>query len=157
MASSLPSALGAEQLAQAPVAAARAAATLWRMPTRRLITLERFGPPEVMSWSDGALPERGPDDVLVAVEAIGVNFADTMVRRGEYRRDQPLDFTPGFEVAGTVVEGPADGPEPGSRVLGVHRERRRLRRPRRRPAVARLLGAPRDHLGRGRARSSFRA
>ena len=87
------------------------------MPTRRLITLERFGPPEVMSWSDGALPERGADDVLVAVEAIGVNFADTMVRRGEYRRDQPLDFTPGFEVAGTVVEGPTDGPAPGTRVL----------------------------------------
>jgi NADPH2:quinone reductase len=87
------------------------------MPTRQLITLERFGPPEVMSWSEGPLPERGPGDVLVAVEAIGVNFADTMVRRGEYRRDQSLDFTPGFEVAGTVVEAPADGPAPGTRVL----------------------------------------
>jgi NADPH2:quinone reductase len=87
------------------------------MATRRLIKLERFGPPGVMSWTDGPLPERGEDDVVVAVEAIGVNFADTMVRRGEYRRDQPLDFTPGFEVAGTVIDGPAEGPEPGGRVL----------------------------------------
>jgi NADPH2:quinone reductase len=88
------------------------------MPARRVIVLERFGPPDVMSWSNAPLPDRGPDDVLIAVEAIGVNFADTMVRRGEYRRDQPLDFIPGFEVAGTVVEGPADGPAPGTRVVG---------------------------------------
>jgi NADPH2:quinone reductase len=54
--------------------------------------------------------------VSVAVEAIGVNFADTMVRRGEYRRDQPLTFTPGFEVAGRVIEAPEDGPAPGTRV-----------------------------------------
>ena len=88
------------------------------MPTRRVIRLERFGPPEVMSWSDEPLPERGPDDVLIAVEAIGVNFGDTIVRRGEYRRNQPLDFTPGFEVAGTVLAGPADGPAPGTRAVG---------------------------------------
>jgi NADPH2:quinone reductase len=70
-----------------------------------------------MRWTEEPMPERGADDVLVAVEAIGVNFADTMVRRGEYRRDQPLGFTPGFEVAGRVVEGPPDGPPPGSLVV----------------------------------------
>ena len=70
----------------------------------RKIALERFGPPDVMTWVDGDVPSRGPSEVLVAVDAIGVNFADTMVRRGEYRRDQPLTFTPGFEVAGHVVE-----------------------------------------------------
>ena len=79
--------------------------------------MERFGPPDVMSWVDGPTPERGMDEVLVRVEAIGVNFADTMVRRGEYRRDQPLDFTPGFEVAGRVLEGPAGGPRPGTAVV----------------------------------------
>jgi NADPH2:quinone reductase len=87
------------------------------MSTRRVVSLERFGPPEVMAWAEAPMPERGDDEVLVAVEAIGVNFADTMVRRGEYRRDQPLSFTPGFEVAGRVVEGPADGPAPGSLVV----------------------------------------
>jgi NADPH2:quinone reductase len=39
-----------------------------------------------------------------------------MVRRGEYRRDQPLDFTPGFEAAGRVVESVPGGPEVGRRV-----------------------------------------
>ncbi len=87
------------------------------MRMRRHVAIERFGPPDVMRWVDGPVPARGDGDVLVAVEAIGVNFADTMVRRGEYRRDQSLDFTPGFEVAGRVLEGPDDGPAPGTMVL----------------------------------------
>jgi NADPH:quinone reductase len=82
----------------------------------RAVRLREFGPPGVMSWVDAPEPTRGPDEVSIAVEAIGVNFADTMVRRGEYRRDQSLTFTPGFEVAGRVIEGPEDGPAPGSRV-----------------------------------------
>src|SRR4051812_29901225 len=87
------------------------------MRTRRHVAMQQFGPPEVMVWVDGPVPARGDDEVLVAVEAIGVNFADTMVRRGEYRRDQSLDFTPGFEVAGRVLDAPQDGPAPGSTVL----------------------------------------
>lgn len=84
--------------------------------TRRVVELREFGAPDVMAWADAPAPERGADEVRVAVEAVGVNFADTMVRRGEYRRNQPLTFTPGFEVAGRVLEAPADGPAPGSRV-----------------------------------------
>src|SRR4051812_31791864 len=87
------------------------------MRTRRYVALQRFGPPEVMTWAQGPTPDRGPDEVLVAVDAIGVNFADTMVRRGEYRRDQSLEFTPGFEVAGRVLEAPVHGPAPGSIVV----------------------------------------
>lgn len=71
-----------------------------------------------MSWGTGEVPAAGPGDVVISVAAIGVNFGDTMVRRGEYRRDQPLSFTPGFEVAGRVVSGPPDGPRPGDRVVG---------------------------------------
>lgn len=69
-----------------------------------------------MHWVDAPIPARGPDDVLVAVQAIGINFADTMVRRGEYRRDQSLDFIPGFEVAGRVLEAPESGPPAGTTV-----------------------------------------
>ena len=71
---------------------------------RRVIELERFGGPEVMRWVERPPPDPGPDEVVVEVEALGVNFGDTMVRRGEYRRDQPLDFTPGFEAAGRIVD-----------------------------------------------------
>lgn len=33
----------------------------------------------------------------------GVNFGDTMIRRGEYLRDQPLSMSPGCEAVGRVV------------------------------------------------------
>jgi NADPH2:quinone reductase len=84
---------------------------------RHLVALESFGGPEVMRWVEAEAPAPGPDEVAVAVEAIGVNFGDTMVRRGEYRRDQPLDFTPGFEAAGRVLESPSADLEVGQRVL----------------------------------------
>jgi NADPH2:quinone reductase len=87
------------------------------MSHRRVVSLERFGPPEVMSWVQAPMPLRSPDEVLVAVQAFGINFADTMVRRGEYRRDQSLDFIPGFEAAGTVLESPESGPAVGSTVV----------------------------------------
>lgn len=87
------------------------------MATRRHIALERFGGPEVMSWATGAAPDPAPGEVLVAVSAIGVNFADTMVRRGEYRRDQPLTFTPGFEVGGAVLETTEGAPPVGAPVV----------------------------------------
>jgi NADPH2:quinone reductase len=84
---------------------------------RHLVALDRFGGPEVMRWVEAEAPAPGPEEVAVAVEAIGVNFGDTMVRRGEYRRDQPLDFTPGFEVAGRVAESPSGEPAVGERVV----------------------------------------
>jgi len=81
-----------------------------------VIKIDRFGPPEVMQLVREPLPEPSPGQVLVAVDAAGVNFADTLMRRGEYRRDQALPCTPGIEVAGRVVSG--DGaPAPGARVV----------------------------------------
>jgi len=85
--------------------------------SRHLIELREFGGPEVMRWVEAEAPAPGLDEVAVAIDALGVNFGDTMVRRGEYRRDQPLDFTPGFEAAGRVVEDPSGDLEVGERVI----------------------------------------
>jgi NADPH2:quinone reductase len=95
----------------------RPTASLSAVDHRRIVSLERFGAPEVMRWTQTPMPARAPDEVLVAVQAFGINFADTMVRRGEYRRDQPLDFIPGFEAAGTVLESPPSGPPVGCTVV----------------------------------------
>src|SRR5581483_5468813 len=107
----------------------------------RAVRLREFGPPRVMRWEDVPAPERGPGEVSVAVEAFGVNFADTMVRRGEYRRDQPLSFTPGFEVVGRVLEGPSEGPAPGTAVAGEDADAGAGRRP-----LGRPLQNPPHHL-----------
>jgi NADPH2:quinone reductase len=64
-----------------------------------------------------APPDRG--EVLVDVEAAGVNFADTMIRRGEYLRDQSLSMAPGCEVIGRVsVAGDGAPQVVGTRVAG---------------------------------------
>ncbi|MGD9986306.1 quinone oxidoreductase family protein [Pseudonocardia sp.] len=78
--------------------------------SRRAVRVDRFGPPEVLGLVTEALPVPRPGDVVVAVAAVGVNFADTMFRRGEYRRDQVLPTVPGVEAVGTVVwAGPGSG------------------------------------------------
>ena len=56
------------------------------------------------------MPRAGPGDVLVRLEAVGVNFSDTERRRGIY--DPPaLPWIPGNEAAG-VVEALGDGVDP---------------------------------------------
>jgi NADPH2:quinone reductase len=64
-------------------------------------------------------PVPGPGQVLVAVEAAGVNFVDALFVAGQYQIKPPLPFTPGSELAGRVAalgEGVTDGAV-GDRVL----------------------------------------
>ncbi|MEM9045284.1 MAG: NADPH:quinone oxidoreductase family protein [Pseudomonadota bacterium] len=64
---------------------------------------------------DVPVPEPSPGQVRIRVAACGVNFADTLMVKGQYQEKPPLPFSPGLEVCGTVeahgegVEGPAIG------------------------------------------------
>lgn len=49
-----------------------------------------------------------PNRVMVRIHAVGVNFADTLLRRGAYLAQPKLPETPGFEAAGVVVEAGED-------------------------------------------------
>jgi NADPH2:quinone reductase len=49
-------------------------------------------------------PEVAPGQILVKVEAIGVNFVDVLLRRDEYAQMPTLPFVPGGEIVGEVVE-----------------------------------------------------
>jgi len=62
-------------------------------------------------------PVLRPGAVRIRVEAAGVSFATQLVVAGKYQRRPPLPFTPGTEVAGTVMEG--EGFTPGTRVFAV--------------------------------------
>ncbi len=66
-----------------------------------------------------AEPEPGPGEVLVEVHSVGVSFPDLLLSRGLYQLKPEPPFTLGVDVAGTVVEGPGSGFEPGARVAGV--------------------------------------
>lgn len=69
----------------------------------RAIVVREVGGPEVLTLvEDAPEPVAGPGDVVVDIEAIGVNFADTERRRGVYGPPE-LPYIPGREAAGTVV------------------------------------------------------
>lgn len=74
------------------------------MPQMKAVVAEKLGEPEVLRYVDVERPSPGEGQVLVEVEAAGINYADTMRRRDQYLTRQRFPFTPGSEVAGTVVE-----------------------------------------------------
>jgi NADPH2:quinone reductase len=66
-------------------------------------------------------PKPGRGEVLIAVEAAGVNFADTLMVSGKYQEKFTLPFAPGLEAAGLVAEcGPGVARfKPGDAVMAV--------------------------------------
>lgn len=77
-------------------------------------------PGEVLHLDDDVeLPEPGPRQVVVRVDACALNFADDLLCRGTYQEHPPLPFTPGLELAGTVIAAGADACHAvGTRVVG---------------------------------------
>ena len=71
----------------------------------RAVIMEAHGPPQVMRVVELATPEPGDDQVLVQVEAAGVNFVDLLQRNGSYAVKFP--FAPGFEGSGVVLRAGA--------------------------------------------------
>ena len=65
----------------------------------KAIVVHQFGGPEVLACERVPLPQPGPGQVRVKIEAAGVNFVDIFHRRGPAGR---LPFTPGIEGAGVV-------------------------------------------------------
>ena len=66
----------------------------------RAVVVTRFGGPEVLEVREEPDPVAGPNDLLVAAEAIGVNYRDIYEREGRYGGEAPL--INGVEGAGTV-------------------------------------------------------
>jgi threonine dehydrogenase-like Zn-dependent dehydrogenase len=66
--------------------------------------VEEFGGPEVMKLIETPQLPPGPGEVLVRMEAVGVNPVETYIRAGTYPRKPALPFTPGNDGAGEVEE-----------------------------------------------------
>ena len=66
------------------------------------IQIQQTGGPEVLKLADLPIPEPGPGQVLIRVEAVGVNFIEIYFRKGVYK--SALPFVPGSEAAGTIEE-----------------------------------------------------
>ncbi|MDE1159430.1 MAG: NAD(P)H-quinone oxidoreductase [Neorhizobium sp.] len=80
-------------------------------PEMRFVDLPSFGAPDVMVIATGPLPALRAGEILVKVEAAGINRPDVAQRQGTY--PPPKDASPilGLEIAGEVVglgEGVSD-------------------------------------------------
>ena len=67
----------------------------------KAIRVHDTGGPEVLRYEDAPEPVAGPGELLIAVDATGVNFIEIYFREGLYPSPRP--FIPGSEAAGTVL------------------------------------------------------
>lgn len=70
----------------------------------RAIICQQFGPPDQLLLTDLPSPKAGKGQVVIRVEACGVNFPDTLIIEGKYQFKPLFPFSPGGEVSGTITE-----------------------------------------------------
>lgn len=69
----------------------------------KAILCQEFGLPEKLMLCDVSDPLPGPNQILIAVQACGVNFPDVLIIQNKYQFKPELPFSPGGEVAGKVL------------------------------------------------------
>jgi NADPH:quinone reductase-like Zn-dependent oxidoreductase len=76
------------------------------MATMQAMRFHSYGGPEVLVLEEAPRPEPGADEVLIRVQAAGVNPLDWKVRAGHVRQwlHHRLPLIPGWDVSGVVTE-----------------------------------------------------
>nr|WP_288356239.1 NADPH:quinone oxidoreductase family protein [uncultured Pseudomonas sp.] len=69
----------------------------------KALLCKAFGPAETLTLEDIDSPRPKGNEVLIEVQAAGVNFPDTLIIEGKYQFKPPFPFSPGGEVAGVVA------------------------------------------------------
>lgn len=82
----------------------------------KALTFSRFGAADVLEYRDLADPILKPDEILLEMKAIGLNFADVYRRKGEYHLKGEPPYIAGYEGAGIVKTSNSALFKPGDRV-----------------------------------------
>lgn len=87
----------------------------------KAVVVRQYGGPEVLELVEVDIPEPGPDEALIRLEAIGLNFKEVRERSGTSMFPAELPYTPGVEGAGVVEAVGSDVSlvQPGDRVCYV--------------------------------------
>ncbi|WP_216327705.1 NADPH:quinone oxidoreductase family protein [Deinococcus aestuarii] len=85
----------------------------------RALICDHFDEPEALTVREIPDPTPGPGQIVLDVEAAGVNYPDALMVQGLYQVKPPFPFTPGAEAAGVVsaVGEGVQGIQPGQRVV----------------------------------------
>lgn len=87
----------------------------------KAIRIHEFGGRENLVIDEVEKPQPKAGEVLIKTKAAGINYADTMMREGNYLTKPELPVTLGYEVAG-MIESSGEGAEKfpiGTRVLAT--------------------------------------
>ncbi|MBS4212746.1 quinone oxidoreductase family protein [Neobacillus rhizophilus] len=84
----------------------------------KALVFKTFGGPEVLEYGEVMDPVIGPDEILVRMKAIGLNFADIYRRKGNYHLAGEPPYILGYEGAGIVekVGAEVQGISTGDRI-----------------------------------------
>src|SRR5213594_2795976 len=87
----------------------------------RAVICRAWGEVDDLRVEEVSAPTPGPDDVLIAVKATAVNYADALMTAGRYQTKPDLPFSPGLETAGIVAACGARVTKlkPGDRVMAI--------------------------------------
>ena len=87
----------------------------------KYIEISTPGEPEVLRLAEGPRPEPGAGQVLIRIQAAGVNRPDLLQRQGKYPPPPGASLIPGLEVAGEVIAvGPGtEKPAVGQQVCAL--------------------------------------
>lgn len=80
----------------------------------RVVEISQPGPPEVLKTAERPAPVPAEGEVLIAIEAAGVNRPDLMQREGHYPPPKGASDIPGLEVAGKIIALGAGEPRSAS-------------------------------------------
>ncbi|MGA8619670.1 MAG: hypothetical protein WB660_14280 [Candidatus Sulfotelmatobacter sp.] len=83
--------------------------------TMKAAAIDRFGPPQVLKLHKLPIPEPGPEEVLIAIQAAGVGVWDASVRDGSWR---PYG-RPMFAARQWYDDAKAHKPKPTNTVPGI--------------------------------------
>lgn len=81
----------------------------------KAVLCKTLGPAQNLVLEDVASPVPKQNEILLDVQAAGVNFPDTLIIEGKYQFQPPLPFSPGGEAAGVVA---AVGKKAGALTVG---------------------------------------
>tara|TARA_Y100000741_G_scaffold21662_1_gene15864 strand:+ start:327 stop:1298 length:972 start_codon:yes stop_codon:yes gene_type:complete len=70
----------------------------------KAVVCTKIGDPNLLEIKDIEIPKPNKNEVLIKVEAAGVNFPDALMVQGKYQIVMDPPFTPGNEVCGYVEE-----------------------------------------------------
>ena len=86
----------------------------------KAVVCTKLGEPNLLEIQEIEKPKIAENEVLIKVEAAGVNFPDALLVQGKYQIVMDPPFTPGNEVCGFVEEvGKKVNIPIGTKVIGI--------------------------------------